>query len=735
MKKFLPNSLTTLTSLIFSFAICSTFFVRADPPIKYYRDAISDWGYETETLKNVEFEDLIKSSGVPETTVSKYRVDQELESEALLLTSAQLEETMNSHLLNYFSTIFVVCNSDYRLGDAAECSYNFARLNLQNDNTGIFNLSSESDVQTIITRVEIDNKNFYLIPELYMVSPEYSSEMGAFFGALDRADSAGDVDAEDSPARAVTILRKQISPTLWESAIYALAILLFVAALKFFIVTLVNDPKKFLDPNFYKNCCGDILSWIKDHQPITSYVIFVMLVLFLPVLPVLSYKDTGNISISYILSYLISSIHPLEILDNVREGNTIKIGVALYFYVLGVLFFILILPSLVSIFALSLKKISKVKPKADFIRYSAAFLLLGTLTAVSVGRVDIIAQLTAVNVLLLILITYWAGKSSVILNKLYSSKEKFVIIALAVLIFGLGNAWRVYRERLPHTYSYENLIGVDDELVLLPYEKSFGADILFDPYKVSGDYPVFINDFGIYHPNYRTIENKAGKDFSDRNPFILIADSEKDYIRGILENRSLERYVLTTEPSKYFTFDGSTLAEDKYELEIRFNCSLNPEAEDVVIRTYVAGDEDSDKNTVLNFPGCEAVQTSVVYKVPFKLESQDYSIYGFEKINFSLIEQIKVFKNGEEHPVKFIKNYQENPVIYEFLSGGETLSVYSFGLDKNRTVKRTGPDFDVSKVLNEMILNKELKSPFVIWSTNDQAVIRNEFLEELEQRN
>ena len=89
---------------------------------------------------------------------------------------------------------------------------------------------------------------------------------------------------------------------------------------------------------------------------------------------------------------------------------------------------------------------------------------------------------------------------------------------------------KVREKNVEIAYGEEDLIGVVDEAVVLPYSKQLGEKTLIHEYNFSGSWPVFVDHYLVYSPSHSRVENKNAKDFKKEGSFYIQNGDIEDII-------------------------------------------------------------------------------------------------------------------------------------------------------------------------------------------------------------
>ena len=645
------------------------------------------------------------------------------------------------------------------------------------------------------------NIDWWVVPENLLLTPEKRSETKEFFKAVEKADKVlsdsakgEEKEALDGSKSLLNSLKKLKESTVFEMFSISVSMLLVVVLMHRFLKLLSREDKKisFSDIKDFFN--------VNKNMPLYQRIIFFgtiwLIVVYFILMTSVSIKDVQKVDLGYILSYSIDSLNLKKVMTNASTGGYVRLIVFFYEAVVITLIFVLLLPPVVKVFKSAFFKISHAKIKPEFKKYSVPVLILISLLAVSF--VDIQESYGFLILMMLVLSFVIFKNKGDLASVNYSNKEKIWYICAALLIMGTGFLLKIRESKVGVSYREEDLIGVADEAVVLPYSKQLGENSLINEYNFSGSWPIFADYYLVYSPNHSRVENKNAKDFKKEGSFYIQNGDIEDIISAVYSNGDLADELVSVTPTNFFRIrslrnsyiensvgvvsstgrDEIINSENKEISEIRGNEKVNETTvkngetakpyfvkepkiritfsckrqnlgiNDVKADFYYLIEKDgkSDENeeksneskieteseTLFYFPGCSKTGIPQTYEVEFDTPYID-SDYLFVKLRDILPEDIESIKiiNGYEiiNPVYFVSkdgygvlDSQEittspNTPIVNYIFGDS----YDFSFDM---VLNEEGKFDMSKPINELIKEGELKDRFLIWSTKKYLPVR-----------
>ena len=413
---------------------------------------------------------------------------------------------------------------------------------------------SSNEVFSVGGFLKIDseqNIDLWVIPESLLLTPEKRSETSEFFKAVKKADKAPlnvDKDKEEESKSFLDFIREFSKTTVFET--------FSIAVSMFFIVILMHRILKLLSQEDKKISSSDIKDFfnINKNMPLYQRIIFFgticLIVIYLILMSSISIKDMQGIDLGYILSYSIDCLNLKKILTGVSTGGYFRLIVFFYEAVVITLILVLLLPSVVKIFKSAFFKISHARIKPEVKKYPIPILILISLLIASFVDISESYWFLMLMMLILAFIIFKSKSDLDFIN--YSGKEKTWYICTAILIVGMGFLLKVREKNVEIAYGEEDLIGVVDEAVVLPYSKQLGEKTLIHEYNLSGSWPVFVDHYLVYSPNHSRVENKNIKDFKKEGSFYIQNGDLEDIISAIYSNEALANELISTTPTNFF---------------------------------------------------------------------------------------------------------------------------------------------------------------------------------------
>ena len=659
----------------------------------------------------------------------------------LLLLASQFQTTpQDESRISSYQKIIVVCDSaeSASLPQGISCAAN--NLSFVDQNPSESSVSDE--ILQVIRPVTINSVSYYLIPQVLLITPQYQDSLGSYFKALSRAQAAANVSDNKVTAdvAALDLLSNIKESSIFESTVYALVFLLFVVAIKNPLSTLVNNPRKFLEKEFYVTQLQRVIDLVARNSGGISFIFLILAIFYIPILYALTVKANLLGDPTYPMKYLSTTMNPLNIPNYLTAQNLFRVGLLFYHYALALFGFLLVLPNFVKVITKSGKKMREVKLKTTFIKW----LIPGTVAVngllLTFVELKSLVSFLALSVVVLGLALLYLKSRNITYADLFSNKERRVTALAVLAVLVLNVCYPLFQSKLPTKYAYEPLIGINDEVIVYPYSKKWGKNVLFDPFYYTGTSKVYADGYLIYSRNTVRIENKPLSKFNGTGSFSVVSRKLNGVLEAALNNPSLANYISSAGFSPIFIADSASNAiynASVLKVQLSFNCNLSPSPTTVKLETLTS--TDSQENTVytestemMRFPGCRVDSGLETFEVPLDphVIPQGDSILRLRGVDAKYMTNLKVLAGEKELPVKFINKEVLNESQYKILysSPNQTNDIVNYSTDVKKefivNVGSTNQGFDLSGPINELMQTGALRNPFIIWTDKPNEIIQ-----------
>ena len=726
MKNYLKSSLI----LLILFNIFNQDVYGSESTIQYRR-SLESWNIEADILIYdpilIESEDAVYK----ESSSSISLLSGEDIADFLLIKSSTLNRLIDKNVLNKYGSIIIICDEEFVQQRSFLCGYD--KVEVKSENVLYTNLGKRinSGEDLNILSVRESGKLFVIIPEQYMVTPEYAHRVEVYFRTLGRSqgvqESIGYAAAEKESINLLSIIRSNEFELLYP----VMGLLILAVLLRPLITTLILHPQKLYRKSTYQFLFTVFIHYFRAIRPY-AFIVFLALIMIYPlILYTISFKNAGALDLNYIATYLKETFDFTNIDNFIKNARYLRLGVSLLNMVTLITLIILLIPEIQNIFYRSVTKLCSLKLNENTYKIFAPLLLFTMLITSIIGNVEDTYSFLVLLMLLFLYITSIASRDNKNSNDLLYSRQKLGLFATILLIILSGSIFNEYSSRMPIELSREDLLGLDESVTLLPYSKLYGSNVVFDDFLINPEFRVFVENRLLYDPGYSEVRNVKAEDFSTHDNFIVFAYANSKYFATLARYNNLLDYVKTPTITNAFILGEEASREDaEYEIEFGILCYKEIDKYEVKIIKHTNVGKEAPVN-MLKFPGCGTGESLLNYRVPTNLFGEEkFGLYEVDDFKDKSLAYIKVYRNGREAEVTYIKDPLVTPVLYEFLNSisSDILYAYSFDLDTGTVVKRAENGLNISNEVNILRQKDKLKNPFIIWSDTPNAVIKNGYI-------
>ena len=737
MKKYLNKTkekALIITSLFFVILLSFIFKTSAKTKTDYYKELFGEeFGFTMYDSDEDKFhdEDYLSSNLEKGYAVM---LTSSISNEELVEKGSEedIGDAETEEVINYFESykkVILVCDSEF----SANYPFEFSCDDMEVFSEEALNLGK---FLRSIGGLDID---LYAIPENILLSPDGRSEISKYFIAIKRSDEAPEVfeDAQvDEDGTSILSDIKKFKDTMVFEFFSIAFYMLILASLSWGLLRFLTKEGKKFDSGIFK----DLINSFKElylFQKIILPLILVMFLAYIPLVLLISLKDGQGVNIGYLVSYTSETFTISKLNQFSQTGSFFRIAIFAYGMIFIGLFFLFILPIFFKALIRAGQKIFQAKVNSDVLKYTFPSLIILSFIGVSFFAISDSVKFL-IFILTLLVFLFVKNIFDKIFAYNYSLREKALFISISILVVGSGFLLKLREKEVGINYSQEDLIGITDDIVLLPYSKQLGKNTLMNEFNFSGSEPVFVDHYLVYSPNNSRIENKNAKDFKNEGVFYIQNGDLEDIVYAINSNGELSDELVSQTPSNFFRITNFEKAYDGPETEIKitFSCIRENIGTDKIGADFYYLEEDgevqSEDETLLYFPGCSevGVPETLTAKLDLPYTESEYMYMRLVDVLGSDIEGIEIVDGDAIYtPLYFSKSNG-----YEVIdSGGLTTSArvaitnYIFGdsyeLSFDSNLNEEGK-FDMSEPINELIREGVLKDKFLIWSTQKYLPVR-----------
>jgi len=616
-----------------------------------------------------------------------------------------------------YKILFFVCNSDYEEASLFKCSNNkVENLNPKNFRYEQVVLDDAKNDEKVIISSYTSNEGSSTIFVIPSSSFENNFKINLITDYLSSINKSSKVSVDNPNITEKTFsqnLDDYLKSTSLELFIYSIVTIFFALFVGKIIIYLRNNYKN-LNFNIAFNLLEDFIfgSFSKNRylklffiSSITFYII-----LFLQFIP--SYIGSKTV----FLKQMVLNILEFNLFGELSKWN--YDNVIFYSYTYFIIFLILVsrFDYLVEVIKNLFSKVKEYSVNQEAIKYTFIIPnILTTLLFISFNKFfsfEFLLYILLFNLFIGILLY----KQKTDLFILFSLREKIIIVS-SVIILSLG-VFYYQNFSLRTSYKFENLIGVPDKIVSLPYKKQTSENVLFNnlsEYKIN--YPLFVDEFLIYHPNYSKYSNKNISKFDDSNSnYLVVSKTYERLVRGLLSNTDTIKNLESSSGQKLFFVN---LPEDNLSqvtLITDLNCSYKTTNTFKVKIYYFEGTSFKNTEFILgNILGCNSESQRYTFKLPVEVVSQNNFMLELLGIDLRFVNSLKFELEDKESIVNFKEITVKNNFYYYVSStlNPDTEITNYFVSDKKDV------SFDNSNItenLNTLKRDKFIGNTFNIWS-------------------
>lgn len=588
-----------------------------------------------------------------------------------------------------------------------------------------------------------DKKTIYVIPEDLLVSTELRSRTKGFISAIERSDKGLDnLHTESSKGKPsseeesfLNQAKNFTKTTAFESFKLSLIIFVIVGIFQGLLRNFVECGDKDVKVYKSKNIFSKVRGMSKFRR--TVFLLFsVLLVVYIFLILYIGIRDGNGFNLGYLLYYTVDGLRASEIFSAVSSDRYVRVGVSVYEYLLLLLVFIFFAPLFINLFRVGISKISRTSLREGIVKYSLPLLTVLLLLSLSFFKISQSYSFIIFSIVLILFI-FFNNERHKTFDYTYSKSTKIIFIFLFFIIFSGGMLVKYKNLISDPVYEKEELIGIADSTVLLPYSKSLGQNTLIKEYLFSGPEPLFVGNYLVYAPNALKLENKNIKDFKNEGSYYIQSTNIENLVREVELNQNLADTLISSFPTVMLKIDYPDLysLKERVRISITFSCGKSITQKETIKATYYyIGGDGSVKNEnkdVLYFPGCAEISKQQTYTAEFEppyIESK-HLFMKLSGVSNEDIEDVRIFSdeeditksylvfNDREYQVLVSKNIGKSDILTNYFFDNTEDELFDITLDDNGK-------FDVSNPINNLILKDILKNKFLIWSVSNYLPVR-----------
>jgi hypothetical protein len=679
------HSYQKLSSFILAIALLSS-AGYARTKVDSYKSILESWGIysnaEKAAAKNIS---------------PVYKID--------LASTIAPNKTLNADTLRNVHEI-VICDQDITVNNTLVCNYGKVFLSQPNASYIKFGTTQEG-IQ--FYKYYYNGREAYLIPEEYFITPTYLSLMEKQFRGI------ANVDGVNGPSTQLSYqLATQYLNRLTDDLTTTLTLLL--------ILFLINSSWISKYERLQRNVHA-----LKENIAHNKYLIFltalvsITVVLLLSAATYISLRINGLIDFNGVYAQLVTKLETkapvLSFLIQYKEPILICLGyaVAAFFIFRSGLTLKRIKDALTC-------KLFRTKPNKAHLRTIRYLLFLAAIVLVGFCEIDMMQQ----NLLFLIPILAFTtclanqGEETESITTTGTSAKTLILGAALVVSIMLNKYYNSYESKHASTA----LVDASNNNIFLPIAKQLNHEMVRDYYSLLQT-ELFVNSYMVYYPGVTTIHNMPLADIAkikpaDNQNMFVIAESGDNLYQYITEHSQSLGYFTNATPTHVLYIPGATNPFAKYTLQINFTCNQKVGPQTIYAVIHTKGFANTQKEELLNFPGCKALKPTETYEVPLLLQdSQEPAVIDMTLPKNVVFSSIFVVNETGQQVSQYITGNSAEHVCYQRLGTGDAINVYSLDTKKPFTVTRdslSNKPIDIATYINDLQETRSIDQNIVVWS-------------------
>ena len=189
-------------------------------------------------------------------------------------------------------------------------------------------------------------------------------------------------------------------------------------------------------------------------------------------------------------------------------------------------------------------------------------------------------HLVEVTLFLLASLIYVLAISKKLVLSLY---EKAFVLAVILLVVIFSLIYKPIKTGNSIQYGMDGVFSDTDRVVLLPYMRRIDDNVKFQDYLVDVDFPILVNSFLIYHPDFSIIKNRNITEFDPSSNFMILANGEK-YFKFLSRNYNILPYLYSAESTKFVSFSVDATTQDTLEVQLDFDCTEDTAPREIFLK-------------------------------------------------------------------------------------------------------------------------------------------------------
>lgn len=582
-------------------------------------------------------------------------------------------------------------------------------------------------------------KTYYFLEEFFYI-PQYREFISEYIKALDKSNKstitklAEEIDKDENTQDFGEIF---INKFLLETSIYLIFVLILVAL---FYNLIVNRNKSSIqnDSQFkllvsYFNTFNNFLIKIRPLLTLLLIILTIGGFVMIGLIQSVYQKDIQEIYISFT-----TKVSSFDTFNNfvVNQTKLFLLSSTVAVFYLFILFLVT-LPSFIKIFKVSLIKFNQIQIKPSAIsKLLIVMLVFAGLSIPFTGQKSFVFLLSLTFFIFLISIKF---KINFYKDSFLTKKQKYLSIVAFIFVTMMGYSVSIYFQTKEVSIT-DTIFNNEAKVIFYPYAQQIepNTNTVTQQNDISGLFPIFADNYLLYHPDYPVIFNQnfddLPQDGQNQNFIILPSRSDSKNLKEIYNSSLLQTYFTKYEmPNSVYLKD--TNYDDKYILKIVINCS-NRDISSTDLKTKSISDSDEiQEKRVFFYPGCRSDQNES-YEIPLFMSFKENALIKLTGFDQRDIDSFSVEKNAD----LLLDNLQniQNNLDSTYLLIDETVReislnqngepLYAYSIEKITPVdfeNTISDQIDISENINKLLSLEAISNNFIFWSSQVNAYIWN----------
>jgi hypothetical protein len=738
-----------------SFGILTSTSVAAQTSLDYYKKVFKLWGIQVDTLAPELTQPATATGGNAQQPTDRTDTNrgQAMDGRYLLVLASQSKNILQAENATLgYQNVIVICDAGEQVASVFGVSCTFDKLNYAEQNP---NLSSVADtIKQTAWSTNVNGVNYHVLPQVLLITPQYQESLGFYYKALARSqETAG---AKPTKVTGNSIAQNLLSTfkdsALFKGTVYILVLLVFGAVLRQPLAVLFHQPRLLLHRELYLQLAQRAAVLVTYNYTKLTVIFLVLALCYIPVFYTLTSLAGLPSDSGYPLSYIAATLNPFDTQAFGAAQTLFRVGLQFYLYTLALFGFLVILPHLARVVTSASQRIVHVQLNPSFVKWLIPSTVLVNGLALTFGDLQTSAGLVLLSAVVLVTVLVYIQSRHIDYAGLFTATQRRLTMFGLLAGLTLTTAYPMLQQTRPTDYAFEPLIGIKDEVIVFPYSKKWGSQVLFEPYYYTGPSRVYADSYLIYAPNTNRVVNKPLTRFSDAGNITLISENPDAVFETILKTPKLEKYLSTTDFSPLATVDfapTATVSSPTAQAQLSVNCNLSPPPAAIKLTTVVLDrfahtygttteanalidPVITESERIMNFPGCRAETGVETFEIPLDPHTlpQDYAVLLVSGLDPQYLAGFKLVVGRTELPLKYLTKEvlttAKYTVLYTSPSTSDTLTNYSTQVRTDFQVELTDDSrgYDLSAPINALLKMGVLSNPFSIWTDTPNELLQ-----------